>query len=188
MVDALLAAGIRPLPTLYHWDLPQALQDAGGWAARDTAGRFADYTELALRALGDRVESWMLLNEPSVFTSLGYWIGIHAPGREGRRCLLPRHARRESRAGAGRRGRARGARRRAHRRRLRLLALRAGRRRGGRRPRRPSASTLFQNAWFLEPALRGRYPEAFETGVPLERMGVRDGDLERVRTRSTSSA
>jgi len=81
LVDALLEAGIRPFPTLYHWDLPQALEDAGGWPQRDTAGRFADYAETVVRALGDRVQSWMIFNEPGVFTTLGYLIGLHAPGR-----------------------------------------------------------------------------------------------------------
>jgi beta-glucosidase len=81
LVDALLAAGIRPFPTLYHWDLPQALEEAGGWPHRDTAGRFADYAETVVRALGDRVTHWMVFNEPAVFTTFGYLVGIHAPGR-----------------------------------------------------------------------------------------------------------
>jgi len=81
LVDALLEAGIRPFPTLYHWDLPQALEDAGGWPERDTAGRFADYAESVVRALGDRVPHWMIFNEPGVFTTFGYLVGIHAPGR-----------------------------------------------------------------------------------------------------------
>ena len=69
LVDALLDAGIRPFPTLYHWDLPQALEDAGGWPERDLAGRFADYAEGVTRALGDRVSDWMVFNEPNVFTA-----------------------------------------------------------------------------------------------------------------------
>ena len=81
LVDALLAAGIRPFRTLYHWDLPQALEDEGGWASRELAQRFADYAEQAVRALGDRVKSWMLFNEPNIFTSFGYLFGLHAPGR-----------------------------------------------------------------------------------------------------------
>ncbi|MEN8181052.1 MAG: family 1 glycosylhydrolase, partial [Myxococcota bacterium] len=81
LVDLLLGSDIRPFPTLFHWDLPQALEDAGGWPERDLAGRFADYAEVVVRALGDRVDEWMILNEPGVFTTLGYWIGIHAPGR-----------------------------------------------------------------------------------------------------------
>ena len=81
LVDALLDAGIRPLATLYHWDLPQGLEDAGGWPNRDTAGRFADYAEIAAKALGDRLTHWSIFNEPSVFTTAGYLIGEHAPGR-----------------------------------------------------------------------------------------------------------
>ncbi len=81
LIDALLAAGIRPLPTLYHWDLPQTLEDAGGWPQRDTAARFADYAEIAARAFGDRVSHWSIFNEPGIFTTMGYLAGIHAPGR-----------------------------------------------------------------------------------------------------------
>jgi beta-glucosidase len=81
LVDGLLAAGIRPFPTLYHWDLPQALEDAGGWAARDTAARFADYTSLVMQALGDRATDWSLFNEPFIFSSRGYLLGRYAPGR-----------------------------------------------------------------------------------------------------------
>jgi len=71
LVDALLEARIRPFVTLYHWDLPQALEDAGGWPNRDTASRFANYVEVMARALGDRVSELMLLNEPSAFIDLG---------------------------------------------------------------------------------------------------------------------
>ena len=81
LVDALLARGIAPAVTLYHWDLPQALEDAGGWPARDTAQRFADYATLVHDALGDRVDLWTTLNEPWCSAHLGYWNGIHAPGR-----------------------------------------------------------------------------------------------------------
>ena len=82
LVDALLEARIRPLGTVYHWDLPQALEDAGGWPDRDTAGRFADYCAVVARGLGDRVRDWCLFNEPKTFTHVGYWYGAHAPGRK----------------------------------------------------------------------------------------------------------
>src|SRR5208283_3362832 len=82
LLDALLEARIRPLVTLYHWDLPQALEDAGGWPNRDTAGRFADYVQLVARALGDRVSDWMIFNEPDAFVDLGHLEGTHAPGRK----------------------------------------------------------------------------------------------------------
>jgi beta-glucosidase len=81
LVDELLAKGIRPVLTLYHWDLPQELEDAGGWPARDTAYRFAEYAALVASALGDRVPTWTTLNEPWCAAFLGYAGGVHAPGR-----------------------------------------------------------------------------------------------------------
>ena len=81
LVDALLAAGVEPVVTLYHWDLPQALEDAGGWPVRDTAYRFADYTAIMGDALGDRVRRWATVNEPWCAAMLGYASGVHAPGR-----------------------------------------------------------------------------------------------------------
>jgi beta-glucosidase len=80
LVDRLLAAGIAPWATLYHWDLPQALEDAGGWAARDTAYRFADYAATVAERLGDRVAGWCTLNEPWCSAFVGYASGRHAPG------------------------------------------------------------------------------------------------------------
>jgi beta-glucosidase len=80
LVDELLAAGIEPWATLYHWDLPLALHEAGGWPARDTAAHFADYALAAQRSLGDRVKSWTTLNEPYCSAFLGYASGHHAPG------------------------------------------------------------------------------------------------------------
>ncbi|HEY7628389.1 MAG TPA: GH1 family beta-glucosidase, partial [Ilumatobacteraceae bacterium] len=81
LVDTLLAHGIRPLPTLYHWDLPQALEDEGGWPVRATAEAFADYAGVVAARLGDRVSDWMTLNEPFVVANHGYLTGEHAPGR-----------------------------------------------------------------------------------------------------------
>ncbi|TXK38725.1 GH1 family beta-glucosidase [Nonomuraea sp. C10] len=80
LVDALLAEGITPVPTLFHWDLPQALEDGGGWLARDTAHRFAEYAALAAGRLADRVRMWITVNEPFVHMAYGYAMGIHAPG------------------------------------------------------------------------------------------------------------
>jgi beta-glucosidase len=80
LLDELASHGIEPTATLYHWDLPQELQDAGGWAARDTARRFADYAALVADALGDRVKRWITVNEPQVVASHGYRTGEHAPG------------------------------------------------------------------------------------------------------------
>ena len=81
LVDELLAKGIEPFPTLYHWDLPQVLEDRGGWVARETAHAFADYTEAVVSRLGDRITTWTTLNEPFVSANHGYVTGEHAPGR-----------------------------------------------------------------------------------------------------------
>jgi len=180
LVDALLDAGIRPFPTLYHWDLPQALEDRGGWPERDTAGRFADYADACMRALGDRVDHWMIFNEPSIFTLMGYLAGIHAPGRRDLEAfLLATHTVNLAQAEAFRA----------------MKAARADATIGtafSMSPCEPAGDNeadaaaaerwhAFVNLWHLEPALRGRYPDAFTDGPPLERMGVRDGDMERVK-------
>nr|WP_042184070.1 GH1 family beta-glucosidase [Kibdelosporangium sp. MJ126-NF4]CTQ93981.1 Beta-glucosidase (EC 3.2.1.21) [Kibdelosporangium sp. MJ126-NF4] len=80
LVDALCEVGIAPVATLYHWDTPQPLEDAGGWLARDTAERFAEYAAIVGERLGDRVEMWIPLNEPMVETLFGYALGEYAPG------------------------------------------------------------------------------------------------------------
>jgi beta-glucosidase len=80
LIDGLLEAGITPFPTLYHWNLPQALQDEGGWPARSTAAAFAEYADVVTRALGDRVTTWTTFNEPQVSAYVGYQEGRHAPG------------------------------------------------------------------------------------------------------------
>lgn len=80
LLDGLLAHGIAPVATLYHWDLPQALQDDGGWTNRTTAERFADYVSIVVRRLGDRIGRWITLNEPWVSAFVGYLEGRHAPG------------------------------------------------------------------------------------------------------------
>src|SRR5579872_1063633 len=80
LVDALLARGISPVATLYHWDLPQALHERGGWLTRETAHAFADYAEVVARRLGDRVPWWVTLNEPWCAAYWGYGLGTHAPG------------------------------------------------------------------------------------------------------------
>jgi beta-glucosidase len=81
LVDRLLEAGITPALTLYHWDLPQALEDSGGWVNPDAPKWFADYAAAMAEALADRVKLWITFNEPWVFVWLGYALGIHAPGR-----------------------------------------------------------------------------------------------------------
>jgi beta-glucosidase len=80
LVDEVCAAGIAPVPTLFHWDTPQALEEAGGWRDRAIADHFADYVETVAERLGDRVTRWITINEPAEFTLLGHGIGEHAPG------------------------------------------------------------------------------------------------------------
>lgn len=83
LVDELLENGIEPFPTLYHWDLPQALEDGGGWTARSVVDAFMEYTEVVVSRLGDRVKNWTTLNEPWVAAWPGYGLGVLAPGRSG---------------------------------------------------------------------------------------------------------
>jgi len=180
LVDSLLEAKIRPFPTLYHWDLPQALEDAGGWPKRDTAQRFADYADLMMSALGDRVNSWMIFNEPWVFTTLGYLLGDHAPGRTDLDAYL-----RSTHVVNLAQG-------------LAYRAMKGVRPKAivgtafSMSPMQPATASpkdheaaerahLWQNVWFLEPALKGKYPDAF-IGVTPEMLGVQAGDMEKVRT------
>jgi len=176
LVDALLAAGIRPFPTLYHWDLPQSLEDEGGWTSRDLAGRFADYAEITTRALGDRVSDWMIFNEPSIFLAMGYLAGIHAPGRRGLDTWLPAshivnlaqgQAFQAMRASASdaRIGTA--------------LALAPCQPMHDTDADRDAAERWHQltNTWWLDPALGRGYPAVHPDGLPERAMGVRAGDL-----------
>ena len=80
LIDALLDRGIEPVVTLYHWDLPQALEDEGGWRNRDTVDRFVEYAQTCFGAYGDRVKWWLTINEPWIVGLLGYLHGLHAPG------------------------------------------------------------------------------------------------------------
>lgn len=92
LVDALLEAGIQPFVTLYHWSLPQVLQDKGGWPERSTAEAFVEYTDIITRRLGDRVRYWITQNEPAAPSFSGYRSGVHAPGlRDGRAALRASH-------------------------------------------------------------------------------------------------
>ncbi|MBV8035485.1 GH1 family beta-glucosidase [Roseateles sp.] len=80
LVDGMLERGLDPWATLYHWDLPQTLQEQGGWTTRDTVAAFLEYTDLVTRRLGDRVKHWITHNEPWCSCIMGYWEGVHAPG------------------------------------------------------------------------------------------------------------
>ncbi len=89
LIDRCLECGIEPWVTLYHWDLPQALQDKGGWTNRDVISWLEEYAACAAKHFGDRIRHWMVLNEPTVFTGAGYFFGVHAPGLTGLRNFFP---------------------------------------------------------------------------------------------------
>jgi len=89
LIDHCLAQGITPWVTLYHWDLPQLLQDRGGWTNRDILSWLSEYAACVAKRYGDRVKHWMVLNEPTVFTGAGYFFGVHAPGLTGLRHFFP---------------------------------------------------------------------------------------------------
>ncbi|MEJ1192529.1 GH1 family beta-glucosidase [Pseudarthrobacter sp. CCNWLW207] len=181
LVDELLEAGILPWLTLYHWDLPQALEETGGWANRDTAYRFVDYANDVYTALGDRVQHWTTFNEPFCSSLLGYASGVHAPGRQEPRAAISAVHHQHLAHG---------------------LAVNALRQRGAQNlgitlnlsnsiPRDPQdaidldAARRFdslQNRIFLDPILRGSYPE--DTLNDLAPFGLPDlilpGDLEAI--------
>ena len=179
LTDAVLGAGMRPLVTLFHWDLPQTLEDQGGWPNRDTAARFADYVEIVIKALGDRINTWAIFNEPWVFTYVGYAEGRHAPGKTDFDLFLKSaHTVNLAQGDA-----------------FRAIKAIAPKSKVGTAfsmsPATPRTSSredaaaarrfdAFNNVWFLETALRGRYPEAFVHGTPLEAMGFQSGDEKRM--------
>jgi len=176
LVDALNTRGITPLPTLYHWDLPQALEDEGGWGNRDTAQRFAEYAAIVHRSLAGTVPVWITLNEPWVAAWLGYGTGIHAPGRTddalalaASHHLLLAHGLARDAMGAGRDvGIA-----------LNLQPTRAATEDPG-DVRAARLADLHMNRLFLDPLFGRGYPaELVELYRPVSDMRfVRDGDLE----------
>lgn len=89
VIDNCLSKGIEPWITIYHWDLPQILEDKGGWTNRDIIHWFTEYTNVVTQNFGDKVKNWCVLNEPMSFVGLGYFMGYHAPGRRGVRNFLP---------------------------------------------------------------------------------------------------
>jgi len=180
VADALLEAKIRPLCTLYHWDLPQKLEDAGGWPNRDLAGRFAEYAEIVTRALGDRISHWCIFNEPWVFTMLGYGWGIHAPGRKNFLDFLrASHVVNLAQGQAFRAMKGANAK----------LQIGTAFSMSHCQPATSSQADrqaadrahALGNVWFLHTALKGEYPKAFPGENPLELMGVRPGDMELCR-------
>jgi beta-glucosidase len=189
LVDGLLAAGIAPYLTLYHWDLPQALQDEGGWVNRDTAEAFAEYADVVARRLGDRVKHWITHNEPWCSSMVSNLKGVHAPGiRDGKVAVVVSHHLLLSHG-------------------LAVPILRShspGAEIGitlnlsPSVPASPSAADAdaarhfdgYMNRWFLDPVLRGEYPVDMvrdyvdKAYLPREGLGalVREGDLSRIAT------
>ena len=180
LLDALGEHGIAATATLYHWDLPQELQDEGGWAARDTAERFAEYAALTAEALGDRVARWITLNEPQVVSTNGYRNGDHAPGlRDADAAAAATHhlllghglaARALRDAGAAEVGIT-----------LDLHPVRVlGDGGSGELERGRLITDAAANGIYLEPVLHGRYPaHAPEALLPPPSL-VADGDLETI--------
>jgi beta-glucosidase len=182
LVDTLLERGIEPLATLYHWDLPQPLQDAGGWTNRDTVHRFAEYAQVVGAALGDRVPTITTLNEPWCSAYLGYSSGVHAPGITDNAAALTAVHHLNLAHGLG------------------ATALRAVLPTGGRvsltlnlaMVRAAGESAADQNAArhvdgisnrvFLDPVLRGRYPDDVLADLRhiTDWSFIRDGDLAAI--------
>ena len=176
LIDGLVAAGIKPMVTLYHWDLPQALEDDGGWLNRATIDRFAEFAAIVGERYADRVEHWIPVNEPNVVTLMGYSVGMHAPGRTLMFDALPvaHHLLLAH-------GRA-------------AIALRAAGATSvgcanNHAPMWPAsddeadvgATKLFDAIWngmFVEPMLLGRYPADL---LPLIEDVIQDGDLATIR-------
>ncbi len=177
LLDALHEANIRPLATLYHWDLPQTFEDQGGWPNRDLAGRMADYSSIVAKELGDRISTWAIFNEPWIFTSLGYLTGEHAPGRKDAGDFL--RATHVVNLAQGQSFRA-------------IKAARPNAKVGTAfntsysDPKTSSEADkaaaeryhAFRNAWFIEPAVRGEYPKALASLITPEMLGVQPGDME----------
>ena len=173
LVDELLANDIAPMATLYHWDLPQPLEDNGGWLNRDIVDRFADYTEIVAARLADRVAHWCPLNEPNVFTLLGYALGFHAPGQSLLFDALPacHHANL------------------AHGRAVQILRSHGATSIGTANNHAPmwpdsdkqedidaaAGMDMLWNGLFADPMMLGRYPEGFGDLMPMQ-----DGDLETI--------
>ncbi|MGO9336979.1 MAG: glycoside hydrolase family 1 protein [Terracidiphilus sp.] len=175
VIDALLEAGVDPLVTCFHWDLPATLEDEGGWANREIAHSFADYCELLAERYGDRVRRWCLLNEPQAFTVVGFGWGVFPPGKRDQTLMLrATHTANLALAQGFRAMKAQEAK-------LQLGFAQdfslgyplTGSNADQAAWKRYDA---FRNRWFLDPNVTGQYPECFIGGVPLEQMNWRAGD------------
>lgn len=181
VVDEMLARNIQPWVTLYHWDLPQALEDAGGWPNRDLAEYFRDYAAVVADALGDRVKHWMAFNEPWIFTILGYLMGVHAPGRhEPGEAIKATHTVNLAQGMA-------------------IKALRDAKHKPAMvgtafsmSPVHPVTGSLedrtaaerwhrFYNLWFLDTVVHGKYPQAYVQGSVEDHVEIRAGDMDLIK-------
>jgi beta-glucosidase len=180
LVDGLLARGIEPFPTLYHYDLPLALHRQGGWPARDTASAFGEYARVLAERLGDRVNWWITLNEPMVIAMMGYLIGQHAPGHHNPRAMIRAahtlhlahgEAVRAIRSTAKRQAKIGIA--------LNLAPVYPARDREVDR-RAAEKYDLVSNRMFLDPILRGSYPPDLWGQFGPFRPPIRDGDLQKI--------
>ncbi|MGA7925887.1 MAG: family 1 glycosylhydrolase [Candidatus Sulfotelmatobacter sp.] len=175
LTDTLLEAGIRPFCTIYHWDLPQALEDRGGWPNRDLAGYFADFAGILANNLGDRITTWAPFNMPWTFTYYGYGIGVFPPGKANfEQFLKAAHTVNLAQGEAFR-------------------AIKAASSKAtvgsayGMAPAYPKTESeadraaaaryhAMSNIYFLNPAMTGDYPKAFVGETPYEAMGYKPGD------------
>jgi beta-glucosidase len=175
LTDALLEAGIRPFCTIYHWDLPQALEDRGGWPNRDLAGYYADFAGILAKNLGDRITTWAPFNMPWTFTYYGYGIGVFPPGKASfDQFLKAAHTVNLAQGEAFR-------------------AIKAASSKAtigsayGMAPAYPKTGSeadraataryhAMNNLYFLNTAIHGEYPKAFVAGTPYEAMGFKAGD------------
>ncbi len=180
LTDALLGAGIRPLCTVYHWDLPQSLEDQGGWPNRDTAARFADYAGIVARSLGDRIDTWAIFNEPWVFTYVGYATGVHAPGKTDVTLFLKAsHTVNLAQGDAFRAMKAAAPRAKIG----SAFSMSPGAPKTGTEADQAATARFhaLNNVWFLYTAINGQYPKAFPGETPLDRMGYQPSDEKRMR-------
>lgn len=177
LIDGLLARGVTPWTTMYHWNLPQALQDRGGWVNRDIMGWFGDYADLLLRRFGDRVKNWIILNEPSVHSWCGHGMDMMAPGLKGAENYLPSLHHMNLTVGQVYR---------------QIKSEDAGLNvgssytlmpvRGEAPDTDPQVVAMKEAIWngnFFEPLIKGRYPEITQKLIAPY---VRDGDMKIIRT------
>jgi beta-glucosidase len=178
LVDALLARSICPLVTLYHWDLPQALHEQGGWQRRETAFAFADYAEIVARRLGDRVRWWTTLNEPWCSAWLGYGLGVHAPGIQDKQAaitaahhLLLAHGLAVPRLRAASAPEAKiGIT-------VNLTPIEAANEQDETAHELEARVDVLHNRWFLDPLFRGTYPQRLFTDLAVAPPAMEPDDL-----------